>query len=103
MLSLHLPTIIGGDFNTRLEQLAESGIDAPLLGAGLCRVPADKPTHLQYGTIDHMYTSGARLHGEPRVGGLPPCARLPSFHGRQANEGHDGSDHAWLAVRLSLA
>ena len=93
----HVPMIIGGDFNTRLEHLTESGIDAPLLGAGLSRVPVDAPTHTKHGTIDHIYTSGTRMHGEPCVGCLPPPPCGPW------TEGHDGSDHAWVSVRLSLA
>lgn len=93
-----VPMVMGGDFNARVPQLASERIDAALLAAGLVRVPADAPTGLgNGGTIDHLYAVGVRL-SPPEVGALPPLPRGPWTE----DVPHDGSDHAWVSVRVSL-
>jgi endonuclease/exonuclease/phosphatase family metal-dependent hydrolase len=95
----NVPMVLGGDFNAGVELLAAERIDAPLLDAGLVRVPADAPTGLgSGGTIDHLYAAGVRL-SPPEVGPLPPLPRGPWTEGVP----HNGSDHAWVRVRISLS
>ena len=89
-----MPVVIGGDFNADVASLEREHIDASLLRAGLVRLPADAPTH-SCGTIDHLYVAGVRL--APAVVGLVPPGPLGPW-----TEGCDGSDHAWVCVRLSL-
>ena len=63
-----VPFVLGGDFNSDVPQLATLKIDAPLLAAGLTRVPAVGPTCLRSSrAIDHLYTAGVRL-SPPHVG-----------------------------------
>lgn len=98
VLAPNVPMVLGGDFNATPAELAENSIDGALLGAGLTRVAADAPTSYNERTVDHLYVSGVRQHGAPRVGALPPLPLGPWTKGG----GHDGSDHAWVCARVSL-
>lgn len=94
-----VPMVLGGDFQASPADLKHSAIDALLLDAGLSRVPTNMPTHTKNDdTIDHLYIAGMHVHGEPVVGSLPPLPLGPWTEGG----GHDGSDHAWVCVHLSL-
>lgn len=94
-----VPMVLGGDFQASPAALKQSAVDSLLLNAGLSRVVTNMPTHMKNDdTIDHLYIAGMHVHGEPAVGSLPPLPHGPWTEGG----GHDGSDHAWVCVRLSF-
>lgn len=96
-----IPVVLGGDFNSDPGEPDFSGIEAPLLAAGLRRVPSQLglPTDLSGRTIDHIYASPSLWPSTVQVGPLPPLAQGPWSWPPAAN---DGSDHAWLHVRFTF-
>jgi len=107
----HSSVLLGGDFNTAVDELRRQNITSLLNKHGLQRVPTPSgvPTGLRGNhtwdkrqVIDHVYASRLLVcpSADVSVGPLPTTGSRGPWGPKQH---HSGSDHAWLLLNMVAA